>query len=124
MALKGSKTEQILRNLFSAELEVQARYEFFAEAAEKAGVGQVADMFLAIANNETEHAGQALKFLGGAEDVRRNPKRVIEHETKDFQGRYSEAAETAAEEGFDDIALFFVRSGMINVATSASLPRC
>ena len=62
MTLNGSKTEQLLKNLLSAELEAEARYRFAAEAARKAGYDQVADLFSAIGDNEAEHARQAFSL--------------------------------------------------------------
>ena len=110
MTLDGSKTEKLLKNLLAAELEAQARYRFMAEAAQKTGHGQIADLFSAIGENEAEHARQAFLFLERTGDVRENLDQAMRNETIDFKERYPEAEKTAAEEGFDEVGLFFRRA--------------
>jgi len=109
MQLKGSKSEENLRKAFAGELQAQASYIYFASAAEEAGFEEIADVFLATAENETEHAKHEFMFLGGAEDVRANLALAIEREHKEATRFYPEAAEVAREEGFAEIAEFFRR---------------
>jgi len=106
MSLKGSKTEALLKNLLNAELEAQARYQYFAREAQNAGATQAAELFAAIARNEEEHARRAFTFLGASEDVPENLKLAIRQEKVDALQRYPEAEQVAAEEGFEEIAHF------------------
>ena len=109
MELKGSKTEEVLLKAFSAEVGVSARYRYFADAARQAGLEQVADLFEATARNEAEHARHEVEFLGGSGDVVENLEQAIKGEHAEATRFYREAAETAAEEGFTEIAAFFKR---------------
>jgi len=113
MQLKGSKTEEKLRQALARELHAHSNYVYFAEAAREAGLEQVADMFLAIAQNEAEHAEHEFKFLGGPGDAATNLKLAIEREHEETTKLYPEAAETAKDEGFDGIADFFHRMGKV-----------
>lgn len=110
MTLKGTKTEEQLKALLSAELEAEARYRFSAEAARKSGHDLVADLFSAISKNEAEHAKKAFYFLETVGDARENVNRAIENETLDFNKRYPEAEKVAAAEGFDEVGQFFQKA--------------
>ncbi|MBM3118627.1 MAG: hypothetical protein FJ006_03600 [Chloroflexi bacterium] len=113
MELKGSKTEENLRKAFAMELNARASYTYFAEAAREAGLEQVADMFLATAQNEAEHAEHEFKFLGGVGDTVANLKLAVEREHKEATKLYPEAARMAGEEGFGEVANFFRRMGKV-----------
>ena len=111
MELRGSKTEDNLRKAFVMELNARANYRYFAEAAKEAGLEQVADMFLATALNEAEHAAHEFEFLGGAGDTMANLKLAVEREHKEATKLYPEVAKVAEGEGFSEIADFFRRMG-------------
>jgi acyl-CoA hydrolase len=111
MQLKDSKTEENLHKAFVRELRNNANYMYFAEAAREAGLEQIADMFLATAHNEAEHAEHEFKFLGGPGDIEANLKLAVEREHEEATRLYPEAAKTARDEGFDEIADFFHRMG-------------
>jgi len=113
MQLKGSKTEENSRKAFVRELHAHASYIYFAEAAKEAGLEQIADMFLTTAQNEAEHAEHEFKFLGGLGDTAANLKLAIEREHEEAAKLYPEAAKTAKDEGFDEIADFFYRMGKV-----------
>ncbi len=113
MQFQGSKTEDNLRKAFVNELNARASYIYFAEEARKAGLEQVADMFLATAHNEAEHAAHEFKFLGGAGDTVSNLKLAIEREHAEATRLYPEAASVAEEEGFKEIADFFRRMAKV-----------
>jgi acyl-CoA hydrolase/bacterioferritin (cytochrome b1) len=113
MQLKGSKTEENLHKAFVRELRTNANYTYFAEAARGTGLEQIADMFLATARNEAEHAEHEFKFLGGLGDMATNLKLAVEREHEEATRLYPDAAETAREEGFEEIADFFNRMGKV-----------
>ncbi len=54
--LKGSKTEQNLRQAFAGESQARNKYTYFASAAKKEGYEQIAAIFLETADQEKEHA--------------------------------------------------------------------
>ncbi|MDD5038369.1 MAG: ferritin family protein [Dehalococcoidales bacterium] len=107
MKLKGSKTEEILRGAFASELQTNASYVYLASAAREAGFEEIADMLLATAKNEAEHARHEFEFLGGAGDTKTNLQLAISREHEQATKFYPEAAEVAEREGFTDIAEFF-----------------
>lgn len=113
MRLKGSKTEENLRRAFTRELHAQAYYRYYAEAARAAGLEQVAEMFLATAQNEAEHAWHEFQFLGGAGDTRASLTTAMEREHEEATLLYPEAARVAREEGFNEVADFFERMGKV-----------
>jgi len=113
MQLKGSGTEDNLRKAFVRELYARANYTYFAQAAKDADLEQIAEMFLATAQNEAEHAKHEFKFLGGLGDTVANLKMAIEREHEEATRLYPEAAKVAEEEGFSEIADFFRRMGKV-----------
>jgi acyl-CoA hydrolase len=116
MQLKGSKTEENLRKAFVRELHARANYTYFAEAANEAGLEQVADMFLTTAKNEAEHAEHEFRFLGRLGDTSTNLKLANGLEHEEATKLYPEAAKVAEEEGFGEIADFFRRMGKVEAS--------
>jgi acyl-CoA hydrolase len=109
MELKGSKTEEKLREAFNRELRAQAYYHYSAAAADAAGEDHIADMFSETAQNEAEHARAEFNFLYGSADLKSSLQTAIEREHEDATKLYPEAAKVAEEEGFAEIADFFRR---------------
>jgi rubrerythrin len=54
--LKGSKTEQNLRDAFAGESQARNKYTYYASVAKKEGYEQIAAIFLATAEQEKSHA--------------------------------------------------------------------
>ena len=116
MSLKDSKTEENLKAAFSAESQANRRYLYFAQKADIEGYNDVASVFRSTAEGETGHAHGHLEFLeeigdpatgqpiGSTED---NLKAAIAGETHEFTEMYPSMAQTAREEGFDEIADWF-----------------
>lgn len=113
MEFKGSKTEGNLRNAFARELQAYSSYMYFASAARDSGFEQIADIFLATAENEAEHARHEFEFLSGVGDIRANLKLALDLEHADATKNYPEAAQVAEEEGFAEIADFFRRMSKV-----------
>ena len=65
--LQGSKTEGNLLAAFAGESQARNRYTYFAAAAKKEGLQQIASIFEETANQEKEHAKRFFKFLEGGE---------------------------------------------------------
>ena len=63
MALKGSKTEENLKDAFAGESQANRRYLYFAQKADVEGYNDVAAVFRSTAEGETGHAHGHLEFL-------------------------------------------------------------
>jgi acyl-CoA hydrolase/rubrerythrin len=113
MELKGSRTEEILKKSFGAELQASFRYRMIAEAARRENLNQVADIFEATAENELEHARHEFDFLGITGDIQGLVGQAIRGEADEASTAYPEASKIAGQEGFTEIADFFRRIGTV-----------
>lgn len=116
MDLKGSQTEQSLKDAFAGESQANRRYLYFAAKADVEGYNDVATVFRSTAEGETGHAHGHLEYLevsgdpatglpiGGTAD---NLRSAIAGETHEYSDMYPGMAKTAREEGFDEIADWF-----------------
>lgn len=104
MELKGSKTEQNLRDAFTGESEARNKYTFFASVAKKEGFEQLAAIFLNTAENEKEHAKLWFKELGGLAGTEENLASAAAGERYEWSDMYKRFAEDAEEEGFTALA--------------------
>ena len=116
MGLKGSKTEQNLKDAFAGESQANRRYLYFANKADIEGQNDVAALFRSTAEGETGHAHGHLEFLEAVGDpatglpfggTRENLKSAIAGETHEYTDMYPGMAKAAREEGFADIADWF-----------------
>jgi len=117
MGIKGSKTEQNLKDAFAGESQANRRYLYFAAKADVEGQNDVAALFRSTAEGETGHAHGHLEFLErevgdpatglpiGA--TRENLKSAIAGETHEYTDMYPGMARTAREEGHDEVADWF-----------------
>lgn len=64
-SIKGTETEKNLMKSFAGESQARMRYTYFASAAKKEGLVQIADIFAETADQEKEHAKRFFKFLEG-----------------------------------------------------------
>ena len=116
MALKGSKTEDNLKEAFAGEAQANRRYLYFSRRADVEGYSEVAGLFRDVAEGETGHAFGHFEFLeevgdpvtglpvGSTED---NLKSAIEGETYEYTEMYPGFARTARDEGFEEVAEWF-----------------
>lgn len=111
--LKGSRTEQNLRDAFSGESQARNKYTFYASAAKKAGYEQIAAFFTETADNEKEHAELWYKRLQGINDTAANLTDAAAGENYEWTTMYKDFAEVARQEGFFDIANQFELVGGI-----------
>ena len=117
MALKGSKTEQNLKDAFAGESQANRRYLYFATKADIEGQNDVAALFRSTAEGETGHAHGHLEFLEhGSGDpatglpigaTRLNLKAAVAGETHEYTDMYPGMAKAARQEGFAEIADWF-----------------
>ena len=104
MELKGSKTEQNLRDAFAGETQARSKYDYFASVAKKEGYEQIAAIFQATANNEKEHAKLWFKALQGIGTTTENLAAAAAGENFEWTDMYDRFAKEADEEGFHQLA--------------------
>ena len=116
MALKGSKTEQNLKDAFSGESQANRRYLYFAQKADIEGYNDVASVFRSTAEGETGHAHGHLEYLEEVGDpatgkpigeTKDNLVSAVAGETHEYTDMYPGMAKTAREEGFEEISDWF-----------------
>src|SRR3990172_9450577 len=66
-SLKGTRTEKNLLAAFAGESQARNRYTYFAGAARKEGLEQMAAIFEETANQEKEHAKRFFQYLQGGD---------------------------------------------------------
>lgn len=119
-SMKGTLTEQNLLKAFAGESQARNRYVFFASAAKKEGYEQIAGVFAETAEQEKEHAERFFKFLEGGEatitasypagrigTTAENLLAAAQGENEEWDVLYPGFADTAAEEGFPEVAAAF-----------------
>ena len=111
-SLKGTRTEQNLREALARESQASLRYLYFAEAADVEGHPKIAALFRSLAEGETGHALGHLDFLAELGDpatgepvgsTKDNLRSAIVGERYDHGEMYPDFAQTARSEGFDEI---------------------
>ena len=116
MELKGSKTENNLKEAFAGESQANRRYLYFAQKADVEGYNDVASVFRSTAEGETGHAHGHLEFLEEVGDpatgkpigeTKNNLVSAVAGETHEYTDMYPGMAKTAREEGFEEIADWF-----------------
>ncbi len=115
-SLKGSKTEQSLKDAFGGESMANRRYLYFAQKADVEGYNDISAVFRSTAEGETGRAHGHLEVLEEVGDPATglaigktgdNLKAAIAGETHEYTDMYPGMAKTAREEGFDEIAEWF-----------------
>ena len=102
--LKGTKTEQNLKEAFAGESMARNKYTYFASRAKKDGFVQIAS-----------HAKMWYKYLNGGSvsDTATNLADAANGENFEWTDMYARMAKEAREEGFDEIAAKFELVGAI-----------
>ena len=117
-SVKGTRTEECLKDAFAGESKANRRYLYFANMADVAGAPDVAAVFRSTAEGETGHAHGHMEYLitGGAGDpetglpagnVTEALESAIAGETHEYTDMYPGMAKTARDEGFDEISDWF-----------------
>ena len=116
MELKGSKTEQNLKDAFAGESQANRRYLYFAKAADIEGYPEVAGLFRDTAEGETGHAHGHLEYLRKVGDpatgkpigeINEMLAAAVAGETHEYTDMYPGMAKAARDEGFTEIADWF-----------------
>ncbi len=114
--LKGTKTEQNLKDAFAGESQANRRYLYFAKQADIEGYPEVAGLFRDTAEGETGHAHGHLDYLKKVgdpatgmpfTDVPQMLQTSVAGETHEYTDMYPGMAKAAREEGFPEIADWF-----------------
>lgn len=119
-SIKGTQTEKNLLTAFAGESQARNRYTYFAGAAKKDGLVQIAAIFEETANQEKEHAKRFFKFLEGG-DVQitetfpagiigttlENLRAAAMGEEHEWTEMYPAFSKVAREEGFNQVAAAF-----------------
>jgi rubrerythrin len=111
--LKGTKTEQNLRDAFAGESQARNKYSYFASVAKKEGYEKVAAIFMETADNEREHAKLHLRHLAGIGSTIENLRAAAAGELDECTDMYPRMAREARDEGFPQIAYVFEAIGKI-----------
>ena len=131
-SLKGTETEQNLKDAFAGESQANRRCLYFAQKADVEGFNGVAAVFRSTAKGETGHAHGHLEYL---EEVRNpatgkpigrtgdNLKAAIASETHEYTDMYTGMARAARQEGFDDIADWFETLAKAGKSHASPLPK-
>lgn len=119
-SIRGTQTEKNLAIAFAGESQARNRYTYFAGAARKEGLVQIASIFEETANQEKEHAKRFYKFLEGGQievgasvpadrigTTLENLVAAAKGEEHEWQEMYPEFARIAREEGFEEIGAAF-----------------
>ena len=117
-SLKGTRTAQYLATAYVAESTAVTRYTYYAQQAQKENYFQYAGIFNETAANELHHGKIFLKYLvdggvtgstvgvdsGNLTDSVNNLRIAAGEEQREGVEFYTEAADVARSEGFDEIA--------------------
>ena len=115
-SLKGTETEQHLKEAFASEIQAIRRYLYFAQKAEVEGLNDVAAVFRSTAEGETGHAHGHLEYLEEVGDPATGKpigptgdilKAAIASETHEYVDMYAGMARVARQEGVDELADWF-----------------
>ena len=115
--LKGTKTEANLQAAFAGESQARNKYTYYAAAAKKEGLNQIAALFEETANNEKEHAKIWFKLLhDGMPKTAENLLDAAEGENYEWTDMYKRFADDAEAEGFAELAATFRAVAKIEAA--------
>jgi rubrerythrin len=126
-SLKGTRTEQNLKDAFASESQANRRYLCFARKADVEGFNDLAAVFRSTAGGKTGHAHGHLEYLEEMGDAAVGKpigptgdilKAAIASETHEYTDMYSGMARVARQEGFDEIANWFetlAKAGKLHV---------
>lgn len=127
-SIKGTQTEKNLLAAFAGESQARGRYTLFAQKAVEEGYEQIAAIFLETANQELSHAQQFFSKLEGGmveitaaypagvvADTKTNLAEAAAGEREEWSDLYSNFAQTAADEGFPEIAVLFKNVAKVEV---------
>lgn len=119
-SIKGTETEKNLLKSFAGESQARNRYTYFSGVAKKEGYELIANIFAETADQEKEHAKRMFKWLeGGMLEITasypagrmgttaENLEAAAGGEHEEWSALYPQFADTAEQEGFQEIAIMY-----------------
>ena len=115
-SLRGTETDQNLKDAVAAQSQATRRYLYFAQRADVEGFNDVAAVFRSTAEGKTGHTHGHLEYLEGVGDpatgkpigdILKAAMAAISGETHEYVDIYPGMARSARQEGFDEIADWF-----------------
>ncbi len=120
MDFSSSKTKENLEYAFAGESQATNKYAYYAKVAQNEGYQQIGAIFNETSGNEKQHAKLWFRALHNNGDARgalpntlANLADAAAGENEEWTQMYKEFAETAREEGFNDLAVLFERIGEV-----------
>lgn len=105
----SSETYKNMMQALADELMVSTKYALYSGKAYEDGYVQIGDIFSESSGHEREHAEMLMKFINGGSlpDTLNNLKEAYSGENNEWTRKYSQFADMADKEGFDEIAELF-----------------
>ncbi|WP_028328776.1 rubrerythrin family protein [Brachyspira alvinipulli] len=107
MELLNSKTKENLKTAFIIKSIIRCKYMYYAKKAREEGMEVLASAYEQAARNEQEHGRLWFERYHGIFSKDENLKDAIINESYESKIMYLNFAETAKNEGFNDIAALF-----------------
>lgn len=114
MQIKGTKSEQNLRDALMGESLARNKYTYYAMTARKNGHTEVAEALDRMAQNEMMHAKIWFDLCYGAStETKENLMEAAKGELGEWHSMYPGFAKQAREDGLEDLAVMFERVASI-----------
>ncbi|MCL2528932.1 MAG: rubrerythrin family protein [Coriobacteriia bacterium] len=120
MDFASSKTKENLATAFAGESQATNKYAYFAKQARNEGYQQIGAIFDETSGNERQHAKMWFRALcndgnarGAVPNTLANLAAAAAGENEEWTQMYKEFAQTAREEGFDELAVLFEHVGEV-----------
>jgi rubrerythrin len=131
--LDNTQTLMHLKDAYTREAQANIRYHFTARLADTAARPDVAHVLRAAADEERGHALGFLDLLVehgarmpeiASETLAENLKASVEAELREFSALYTRYAQVAAQEGFAEIARWFLELAHAGQTHARWLQQC
>lgn len=110
MDLKGTQTEKNIAAAFAGESQARNKYSYYAEKAKEEGLETTRALFEKMADNERQHAKVWFKLMTGQYGKStENLMQAIAGEHYEWTEMYKGFAQTARDEGLENVAILFER---------------
>ena len=120
MDFASSKTKENLETAFAGESQATNKYAYYSKQACSEGYQQIGAIFEETSGNEKQHAKMWFRALCNDGNARGPVPRTLANlnaaadgENAEWTIMYKEFAETAREEGFDELAVLFEHVGEV-----------
>lgn len=107
MNIKGTKSEANIKKALFGESLARNKYTYFAQKAKEEGNEEMAHLFERMATNEMNHAKIWFKVINQIGTTNDNLKEAASGEYDEWTSMYPSFAQTAREEGLEELAMMF-----------------